>query len=103
MTNFLLIYRIDPAHIGAMPQPTVEEGAQMMAAWKDWAFRAGGTIVDFGDPTVPVSPSADPTVGGYSVLQAESFAEITALLQGHPHIAMGGTIDVYETHPVPGA
>lgn len=102
MTNYLLIYRADPAAMAAMPEPTPEQGAEMMDAWNNWAARAGDAIVNFGDPTVAVSPGADPTVGGYSILQADSYDEIAALLEGHPHTAMGGTIDVYETQPVLG-
>ena len=100
MTNYLLIYRADPAAMAAMPEITPEQGAEMTAAWNSWAERAGDAIVNFGDPTAPVSPGADPTVGGYSLLQAGSYDEIAALLDGHPHTAMGGTIDVYETQPV---
>jgi hypothetical protein len=58
-------------------------------------------MVDFGDPTVPVSPDADPTVGGYSIVQADTREGALALLTGHPHAAMGGQIDVYELTPFP--
>ena len=102
MTNYLLIYRADPAAMAAMPEPTPEQGAEMMAAWNAWAERAGDAILDFGDPTAAVSPGADPTVGGYSLLQADSYDTIAGLLDGHPHIAMGGMIDVYERQPVMG-
>ncbi|MDQ4212477.1 hypothetical protein [Microbacterium capsulatum] len=100
MTTYLLIYRADPAAMAAMPEPTPEQAAEMMSAWTGWAERAGDAIVNFGDPTAPVSPGADPTVGGYSLLQGDSYEAIAALLEGHPHKAMGGTIDVYETQPV---
>lgn len=102
MTNYLLIYRVDPAAMAAMPEPTPEQAAEMTDAWNGWAARAGDAIVNFGDPTVPVSPGADPTVGGYSLLQADSYEAIATLLEGHPHTAMGGAIDVYETQPVMG-
>ncbi len=103
MSRFLLIYRADPAAMAAMPEPTPEQGAEMMQAWTAWAQRAGDAILDFGDPTSAVSPGADASVGGFSLLQADSYDEIVSLLEGHPHTAMGGTIDVYETHPVPTA
>ncbi|MDR6866820.1 hypothetical protein J2Y69_001419 [Microbacterium resistens] len=100
MTDYLLIYRADPA---AMPDPTPEQAAEMMSAWNGWAEEAGDAIVNFGDPTAPVSPGADPTVAGYSLLRADSYEEIASLLDDHPHAAMGGTIDVYEAQPIPGA
>jgi hypothetical protein len=102
MSTYLLLYRADPAAMAAMPQPTSEEGAAMMQAWNDWAARAGDAIIDFGNPTAAVSPGADASVGGYSLLRAESYDDIAALLHGHPHSAMGGTIDVYEAQPIDG-
>ena len=95
MTHYLLIYRADPA---AMPQPTPEQMQEMSAAWFGWRNRVGSALVDFGDPTAPVA-DADPTVGGYSIVAADSHDAALALLAGHPHTAMGGRIDVYEVTP----
>ncbi|OZB83587.1 hypothetical protein [Microbacterium sp. 13-71-7] len=100
MTNYLLLYRADPEAMAAMPQPTPEEGAAMMEAWNAWAARAGDALLDFGNPTIAVSPGADRSVGGYSQIQAEDFAAAERLLEGHPHSMMGGTIDVYEITPI---
>ena len=72
---------------------------KMTAAWLGWRDRVGSAMVDFGDPTAPVSPGADPTVGGYSIVEADSHDAALALLAGHPHTAMGGTVDVYEVTP----
>ena len=102
MSTYLLLYRADPAAMAAMPEPTPEEGAAMNKAWSDWAARVGGGLVDFGNPTSPVSPDADASVGGYSLITADSYDDVAALLDGHPHAAMGGTIDVYELVPPPG-
>lgn len=43
----------------------------------------------------------DKSVGGYSILQADSRAAVDELLQSHPH-RMVGTIDVHEFLPMPG-
>lgn len=99
MTTYLLIYRADPAARAEMPEPTPEQGAEMMQAWMGWAGRVGDAMVDFGNPTAAVSPGADASVGGYSLVSADSYDGVTALLDGHPHTAMGGTIDVYEVQP----
>jgi len=99
MSTYLLLYRADPAAMAAMPEPTPEEGAAMMKAWMDWSERAGDAIIDLGNPTSVASPGADASVGGYSLVQAGSYDDVVALLDGHPHAAMGGTIDVYEAEP----
>lgn len=99
MAHYLLLYRSDPAAMAAMPQPTPEQMEEMNAAWLGWRDRAGAAIVDFGNPTSPVSEGADASVGGYSLVEAESKDAALALLAGHPHAAMGGTIDVYEVTP----
>ena len=49
-----------------------------------------------------VSTGADRSVGGYSLIEAQDADSVESLLTGHPHRAMGGTIDVYELTPVPG-
>lgn len=99
MPNYLLIYRADPAAMAAMPEPTTAQMEEMAAAWYGWRDRLGTAMVDFGDPTVPASAGADPSVGGYSVIRADDHAAAEALLDGHPHRAMGGQIDVYEVRP----
>lgn len=44
-----------------------------------WGVKAGPAIVDFGSPA------------------------LATLLEGHPHVAQGGTIDTYEFLAIPGA
>jgi hypothetical protein len=102
MTQFLVIYRADPAAMAAMPEPTPEQVEQMTAAWEGWAAKAGTAIVDFGNPTKPASEGADASVGGYSVLQADDYATLQSVLEGHPHTAMGGQIEVFEITPIAG-
>ena len=103
MARFLLIYRADPAAMAAMGEPTPEEGKAMMDAWWAWHDRVGDAMVDFGAPTMPASPGADPGVGGYSVVEAASAEAVEPLLEGHPHRASGGTVDVYSLVDMSGA
>lgn len=103
MTQFLVLYRADPAAIAAMPEPTPEQFEQMNAAWSQWAAKAGAAIVDFGNPTKPASDGADASIGGYSILQADNLAALQQVLEGHPHTAMGGRIEVHEITPIAGA
>lgn len=102
MARYLLIYRADPDAIAAMPAPSPEQITEMNAAWNGWAQRVGAGLLDFGAPTSAVSPDADRSVGGYSLIEADNPDTVEGLLTGHPHRAMGGTIDVYELTPVPG-
>jgi len=46
---------------------------------------------DVGDP-----------IGGYSILQAESDQALAAVLDGHPHVVWGGTIEITRALPMPG-
>lgn len=102
MTQFLVLYRADPEAMAAMPEPTPEQAEQMTAAWNNWAAKAGSAIVDFGNPTKPASSGADPSIGGYSLLQADDLAALQRVLEGHPHTAMGGQIEIFEITPIPG-
>lgn len=102
MARYLLLYRADPEAMAAMPEPTPEQAEQMNAAWNAWAQQVGAGLIDFGAPTVAVSDGADRSVGGYSLIEAGSADAVESLLTGHPHRAMGGTIDVYELTPIPG-
>lgn len=102
MTKFLVLYRADPAAMAAMPEPTPDQVEQINQAWNNWAASAQQAIVDFGSPTKPASEGADASIGGYSILQADDFAALQVVLQGHPHTAMGGQIEVLELTPIPG-
>lgn len=103
MTKFLLIYRADMAKAAEMAaQMTPESAEEMNKAWMAWGAKVGSALVDFGNPTMPTAFAEDQTIGGYSILEAESADAAEALLDGHPHIAMGGTIDIYEIQPTPG-
>ena len=98
MTKFLVLYRGDESAAERMAAATPEEQQAGMAAWMEWFGRAGDAIVDMGSPVT----GGDGTLGGYSVLQADSSAALNGVLDGHPHTAQGGTLEVYEFLPVPG-
>jgi len=95
MSHYLLIYRADPADAAADAGPDGGDVGRVVRV-------AGPGRVSDGRlryPTVPVSADADPTVGGYSLVEADSHDAALALLADHPHTAMGGRIDVYEVTP----
>lgn len=104
MNKYLLLYRSQQTageQMGASP----EEQEAGMQAWFAWFGAVGDALVDGGSPTQPVTkgdPGPAGWVGGYSIVQADSDEAVMALLDGHPHTAMGGTIDVLQLLPMPG-
>lgn len=99
----MLIYRADMQEAAKMgAQMTPEQVDEMNAAWMAWGGKVGKSLLDFGNPTMPTAFSKDTTVGGYSIIEAETAEKAHELLEGHPHLAMGGEIDIYEILPTPG-
>lgn len=98
MAKYLLVYKTTGE---PMPEPTPEQGQAIMEAWTTWGGKVGPAIVDFGAPVAPIG-SAAPTIGGYSILEAADADALAALLEGHPHVAQGGTIDTYELQAIEG-
>jgi len=73
------------------------------AALKEWCAYFGkihGAIVDHGAPFAAEEQRVGRVEGsranGYSVIHANSLDEAIALTDGHPHIARGGGIEVFE-------
>lgn len=103
MGTYVLIY------IGGSEPASEEEGKAVMDAWIAWFGTLGDAVIDGGNPFGPaVTVSSDGTVtdggssraGGYSILRAADLAAAAALAQGCPHLAAGGTVEVYETFEV---
>ncbi len=111
MKKFLVLYRAPATAFEMMQKATPEQQKAGMDAWMAWGQKAAGTIVDMGSPlgkSLHVTPEAASPVpndlGGYSILQAETKEALAESLKGHPHFMMpGGTIDVIEVMPMPGA
>jgi hypothetical protein len=94
MSRFLVTY-----HGSGMPDdPTLIEQAK--AAFGSWVAGAGDAIVDPGAPvhmgTQVASEGATEAVqiGGYSIIQADSVDDATAVLSSHPYVSRGGTLQV---------
>jgi YCII-related domain len=104
MPKYLVLYRSTMSAAEQMSAATPEAMQESMEAWMAWGAKAGDALIDFGSPTQPVGDS-DPGpaggVGGYSFLQAADLASLNAVLEGHPHTAMG-TIEILEVLPQPG-
>lgn len=104
MTKFLVLYRSAATAAEQMAAGTPEQAQAGMDAWMTWAQRAGDAVVDLGSPLSVVEPGGDAgdPVGGYSILQADDAEGVAKVLDGHPHAAMGGTIEVLEFLQMPG-
>lgn len=97
MSKYLVLYRSDVAAAERMAGATPEEQRAGMQAWMDWFAEAGTAVVDGGSPL----SGDDKSIGGYSVMQAESRAVLDELLSAHPH-RMVGSIELFEFLPMPG-
>jgi hypothetical protein len=104
MAKFLVLYRSSMSATEQMAQSSPEAAAAGMDAWMSWAQRAGDAVVDLGAPLSTVAGSDDSAslVGGFSILEADSTAAVSQVLEGHPHTDMGGTIQVLEFLSMPG-
>jgi hypothetical protein len=106
MKKYIVLYRSQVSAAEQMAKSTPEDNQKMMAAWMAWAGRAGQAIVDMGSPTSSVAHlGGGPTagyIGGFSILQAESTDAVKKVLDGHPHLSRGGSIEVFEFLPIPG-
>lgn len=111
--RFLVIYHAPMDAMAQTSNSTPEEMAEGMAQWKAWAKRAGSKLADLGAPLVngkrlhPNGSSMPSTreVAGYSLLEAEDWEDVVALLSGHPHISgwhPEATIEIHETMLLPG-
>ena len=97
MAKFLYLY-----HGGGAPA-SAEEGQKVMQAWMAYFGRMGDKIVDGGAPLAPSRAVAGaPSSGctGYSIIEAASLDDATALTDGHPHLMSGGSIEVCEALPI---
>ena len=112
MAKYLLLYRSSRFAADQMANATPEQAQAGMEQWMSWAGRVGDAMVDMGAPTNSVGSvgavggGADPDsiVGGYSILEADSFEALKTLLEGHPHLQMGpeAGIEVLELLSPPG-
>lgn len=92
--RFLVTY-----HGSVMPDdPEMMEQAK--AAFLDWVARSGDAIVDPGAPLMMVrqlsSGSSEPVaeIGGYSSTDADDADAAAAVLESHPYVGRGGTLQV---------
>jgi hypothetical protein len=108
MPKYLLLYRAPVSATEQMADASPEAAKAGMEAWMTWMSKAGNAIVDPGSPVarataVGADCASGDSIGGYSILEADSLDALEGLLDGHPHLHLdGAAIEVHEFLPVPG-
>lgn len=114
MNEYLLVYRADYSF---MPNRTPEEMQAMSKRWMDWigGIAAQNKLVNRGnrleasgkvirnDSTITNGPYAEikESIGGYSVIKAESYDAAIELAKSCPIITLGGNVEVREISVMP--
>ena len=111
MKKFLVLYHSTSTNMEQMASSTPEQMKAGMDMWMQWAAKAGSAIVELGAPLGAAATvnaggaqrSVRASIGGYSVLQADSLDAVAKVLEGHPHFhAPGASIEVHEVMGMPG-
>ena len=109
MKDYLLVYRADFSFMG---NRTPEELQANSKRWMDWigSIAAQNKLTDRGnrldasgkvlksDNVVTNGPYAEikETIGGYSIIKADSYEAAVELAKGCPVLTMGGNVEVRE-------
>lgn len=100
MAKFLVTY-----HGGEGVPSDPAAAKQMMQAFQAWATGVGSSMLDPGAPlaaskTVSAKGTkdgqAEASIGGYTLLQANNLVDAVALVENHPFLARGGTLQINE-------
>ena len=110
MKKFLVLYRMDIEEMKKMmANTTPEQRKKGMAEWDAWMKKKAANFTDRGGPAgktkeVAASGVTDTRndIGGYSIVQADSYDAATALFTDSPHLTMpGATVEVMEITAMP--
>lgn len=109
MKDFLLIFR---TNLSEFPDMSPEELQAHMQRWMDWmgGIAAQGKLVDRGnrlhhtgkvrrtDGLITDGPYTEikESIGGYTVVRAESLEDATKLSEGCPVLKFGGNVEIRE-------
>jgi hypothetical protein len=98
MAKFVYLYS------GGEMAETPEAQEQVMQVWGAWFGSLGSAVSDMGNPfgnsvTVkdggPAGTGAS-SLGGYSIITADSLEDASAKANGCPVLTTGGTVEVYQ-------
>jgi hypothetical protein len=100
MPKFLVTY-----HGGDGMPSSPEARQQVMAAFSAWAASVGDAMVDPGAPLIAMKTVSDGSVndgpatgpvGGYTLLKANDLDAAVKLVESHPFVRRGGSLQVSE-------
>jgi hypothetical protein len=97
MSKFLVTY-----HGGSGMPSDPEQMKRIQQAFGEWLAKAGKAVIDPGAPLRPATqvssgaPTPQVMIGGYTILEVGSLQEAVAVLESHPFVARGGTLQVDE-------
>jgi hypothetical protein len=113
MKEFLLVFR---ANYSNTPQRTAEEANRVTLQWMDWiksiAFKnklvdRGNRLGDSGrvlkaKDVITIGPYTEikESIGGYSLIKAESYDVAFELSKACPILSFGGTVEIREISPL---
>ncbi|MFN0099477.1 MAG: YciI family protein [Gemmatimonadaceae bacterium] len=116
MAKFMLILHDNMPALGTLSPADMQRIIAEYGAWSDRMAQAGRLVggdklkdeggkhlsLVKGKYTVRDGPYAEAkeVVGGYFVIEAADYAEITTLAADCPHLALGGRIEVREIDPI---
>src|ERR1700755_2855372 len=108
MAQFMLLYRGDATPPDKM---TAEQRHEVRVEWSDWVEKHRSALADVGSPLGhSVGVGGDGTdqkatsLGGYSIVEADSLEAAKAFTDGHPFLVGAGAdfaVDIYEMLPSP--
>ena len=109
MKDFLLVFRSDPARLA---QRSVEEMQATTKKWMDWigGIAAQNKLTDRGnrleksgkvvrpDNVITDGPYTEikESLGGYSIVRANTIEEAVEIAKGCPIFSLGGSVEVRE-------
>ena len=116
MKDFLLIYRMDynaiPVGTPEIPGGTKEQMEAMTKRWMDWisGIATQGKLSDRGNRLAPTGKvvkgnnvvtngpftEIKESIGGYSMVKADTYDEAVELAKGCPILTVGGNVEVRE-------
>jgi hypothetical protein len=109
MKDFLFVFRAEPNSSG---NASPDEMQAMTKRWMDWigGIAAQNKLADRGNRLFPSGKVVKPgniitdgpyseikeSIGGYSIVKANSLEEAAELAKGCPALSVGGTVEVRE-------
>lgn len=109
MKDFMFVFRNDPS---TFADRSPEEMQSSMQKWMDWigGIAARGKLIDRGNRLNPAGKVIKPSlvvtdgpyietkesVGGYTMVRAESLDEAAEMAKGCPILLFGGNVEVRE-------